>query len=415
MKRIRVTLLCCAALATVGRGADDVLDRVEDALTTSAFDDALRLRLSGTLDLEAYQLQQPAPSLIYADGRELLSPRLSVFLDAQLGPRVYVYAQSRVDRGFDPGEGGLRGRLDEYALRFTPADGGQFNVQVGKFATVVGNWAPRHGSWENPFVTAPLPYANLTGIWDVFAARSSDQVLAWASVKSPSVGGAYLDKSRSVPVIWGPSYASGAAVFGELGRINYAIEWKNASLSSRPEEWEPDRNAWRHPTWSGRLGYRLNQMWSFGASASSGSYLTSTAGPTLAPGRSLDDYREVVLGQDLGFAWHHTQLWAELFETRFAIPTVGDVRTFAYYVEAKQKFTPQFFVALRWNQQTFSALPDRTGRPVRWGRDVWRVDLGPGYRFTPHTQLKLQYSLQHEDADARQLGHMLAVQLTVRF
>jgi hypothetical protein len=416
MKRTWITAVVCCLVTSSMVAAGDWLDRVDEALTTSAFHDAVRLRLSGALDLEAYHLQQPVPSLIYTDGSGLFTPRLRAFLDAQLGAQVYVFAQLRADRGFDAGTGGVRGRLDEYALRFSPWDNGCLSLQLGKFATVVGNWAPRHGSWESPFITDPLPYANLTGIWDTIAARTSDALLLWASVKPrPSRGGEFLRKYLSVPVIWGPSYASGAAVFGEIGRFNYACEIKNVALASRPEVWEVGESHWERPTWSGRLGYRPNPMWSLGVSASKGTYLRPMAITTVAPGHRLEDYREIVFGQDVSFAWHYTQVWAELYETRFTIPIVGDARTFAYYVEAKQKLTPQVFVALRWNQQSFSTLRDRTGASMRWGRDVWRVDVGPGYRFTPHTQFKLQYSLQHEDADSRELGHMLAGQFTVRF
>ena len=112
----------------------------------------------------------------------------------------------------------------------------------------------------------------------------------------------------------------------------------------------------------------------------------------------------------MSFAWRHLQIWAEFYETRFEIPTVGNADTFACYVEAKYKFTPQLFGALRWNQQLFSTID---GEP--WGRDLWRMDAGLGYRFTPHTQLKLQYSLQHEDDGPRDLGHLLGVQFTLRF
>jgi hypothetical protein len=418
VKFVRTTIIgfCCVGLTTAGLGSDDFLDRVDDALTTSAFNHAVRARLSGTLDLEGYSLQQPAPSLIYTDGRALFNPRLSLFLDAQLGPRLYFYAQSRVDRGFDPGDGGARLRLDEYALRFTPANGGRLSFQIGKFATFVGNWPLRHGSWDNPFITAPLPYTNLTGIWDIIAARTTDQLFAWASVTpAPSRGGDYLFKERSVPVVWGPSYATGAAIFGQLGKFNYAVELKNTSLSSRPETWDADRAPWQHPTWSGRVGFQPNPMWSLGVSASAGTYLQPLAAHTLAPGTTLDGYRETVIAQDVSFAWHHVQLWAECYETSFNIPRVGSANTFAYYVETKLKLTPQSFLALRWNQQLFSRLSTRTGTSIRWGRDVWRVDFGPGYRFTPHIQFKLQYSLQHESADMRDLGHMVAGQFTVRF
>jgi hypothetical protein len=78
--------------------------------------------------------------------------------------------------------------------------------------------------------------------------------------------------------------------------------------------------------------------------------------PSLPPGRDISDYREFVLGQDISFAWHHLQLWAEFYEARFEVPNVGDADTFAYYVEAKYKFTPQLFGAVRWNQQLFNTI-----------------------------------------------------------
>src|SRR6266567_1025556 len=80
----------------------------------------------------------------------LFNPRLTLFLDAQYGSQIYFFAQSRLDRGFDPSDRGAQVRLDEYALRITPWDDGRFALQIGKFATVIGNWVPRHLSWENP-------------------------------------------------------------------------------------------------------------------------------------------------------------------------------------------------------------------------------------------------------------------------
>src|SRR5947207_776001 len=125
--------------------------------------------------------------------------------------------------------------------------------------------------------------------------------------------------------------------------------------------------------------------------------------------------REFVLGQDAGFAWHHLQLWAEFYETRFEVPRVGDADTFAYYFEAKYKFTPQLFGALRWNQQLFSNIPDGAGGQVHWSQDLWRIDAAAGYRFTSHIQLKLQYSFQKETTGLRDDNHLIAAQLTVRF
>jgi hypothetical protein len=420
MSAARASLAAAAmlalALAPALSGQEDVIDRLDDRLSFGNSDDTFRVRLSGTLDLEGYSLDQPATGIIYSGSGTLFNPRLSLYLDAQLGAHVYGFVKAVADNGFDPGEGGQRERLDEYALRVTPWADGRLNLQVGKFATLVGNWAPRHDSWDNPFVTAPLPYENLTGIWSTDAARSVDQLLYWAGVMpKPDRGGAYLDQYRNVPIIWGPSYATGAAVFGAVGALDYAFEVKNTALSSSPDTWSPTQTQWQNPTFSGRVGFRPDEMWAFGFSASAGTYLEGYAAPTLAPGTSLGQYLEIVTAQDASFAWHHVQVWAEAFETRFEVPLVGNADTVAYYVEAKYKLTPQFFAALRWNQQVFSSLVDSAGQSLPWSRNVWRIDAAPGYRFTARTQVKVQYSIERQDADLQQWGQMLAVQFTARF
>jgi hypothetical protein len=410
--------------------ADDFLDRLDDFLAVSAFHGNVRVRASGLLDLESYYVPQPPPGLIETDENFLFNPRLTLFLDAQIGPRVYAFAEARADRGFDPHERGADARLDEYAVRISPWDDGRFNVQVGKFATVVGNWVQRHQSWDNPFITAPLPYENVTAISDKKAPGSPQEFLGKPSPETEEyeyakpgesageysqAGGGGTEKYERNPIIWGPSYASGLAVFGAIGKFDYAAEIKNASLSSRPESWDATEIGWEHPTFSGRLGFRPNEMWNLGFSTSAGPYLRPEAAATLPAGRGIGDYREVLFGQDIGFAWHHLQLWAEFYETRFEVPRVGNADTFAYYIEAKYKFTPQFFGALRWNQQFFATVPGGEGGREPWGDDLWRIDLALGYRFTPHTQLKLQYSVGRQESDSPGVSHTVAGQLTVKF
>ncbi len=218
-----------------------------------------------------------------------------------------------------------------------------------------------------------------------------------------------------LPVIWGPSYASGASIAGRLGKFEYAVEVKNAPLASRPESWDLTQNGFDHPTFSGRLGFRPNQMWNIGFSASDGAYFRPEAARTLPYGTGIGDYHETVLGQDFAFAWHHLQIWAEFYEARFQAPTLGNADTFTYYLEAKYKFTPQFFGAVRWGQQFFADVPRRYGGEIPWGHDISRIEVAAAYRFTPHIQLKLEYSLAHEVRAQRDLNQFFATQLTIRF
>jgi hypothetical protein len=420
MKTAR-SLLAGAALLALGHTApaQEWLDRVGDALTFSNHDGRARARISGLFDLEGYSLDQPPPGLLYTNDHQFLNYRFTFYVDAQVGDQVYFFAQTRIDRGFDPSESQGQVRLDEVALRVTPWKDGRFSLQIGKFGTIAGNWVSRHDSWANPFITAPLPYENLTGIWDGMAVDSMTTLQYWGHVypsqRGESAAATYADKTLRLPVIWGPSYASGVAIFGALGKFEYAAEMKNSALCSRPEAWDVTEVGFEYPTFTTRLGFRPNPTWNFGVSGSTGSYLVPDANFSVAPGYNRGDYRQLLLGQDISFEWRHFQFWAEFFETRFEIPGVGNADTFSYYLEAKYKFTPQLFGALRWNQQLYSTLPDENGNQAVWGRDLWRIDAALGYRFSTHLQGKLQYTVQHEDFGVRYYDQMVAAQFTLKF
>src|SRR5438477_9189527 len=250
MKALSALCLCLLASTALAFEVDDFFDRLDSALTDSAFHDQLRMRLSGTIDLEVYDFEQPAPGLIDSKIDNLFNPRLILFLDAQYGSQVYFFAQSRLDRGFDPSDRGAQIRLDEYALRITPWDDGRFTLQIGKFATVVGNWVPRHLSWEYPFVNAPLVYENITAISDKSAPLSPFDFMR------------RLDhgKYEFNQAIWGPDYASGVSVSGRLGQFDYAAELKNSSLSARPGSWILTEIGLSDPSFKGLVGFRPNQI-----------------------------------------------------------------------------------------------------------------------------------------------------------
>jgi hypothetical protein len=406
----RLALVLALVLTSSLTAHADFFEKVHDALSLDDSNGRFHFQLSGLIDLETYSIDQPAPALIFSDRDFLLNPRLRLFLDAQIGPKVYLFAQTRVDRGFDPSDDGAQIRLDEYFLRYSPAK--NVNFQIGQFATVVGNWVARHDSWQNPFINAPLPYENLTGIWDSWVPENTDELLEWGHVGKYDTGD-YSDKYLRNPIIWGPSYASGIAVSGSCGRFDYAAEIKNAALASRPESWSITQVGLEHPTFSGRVGFRPNEMWNLGFSASGGPYLLSEAAPALPAGRGIGDYRELVLAQDLSFAWHHLQIWAEFYEARFEVPRLGNADTFSYYFEAKYKITSQLFGALRWNQQFFGTIPDED-HFTKWGNDIWRIDAALGYRFTDYLQGKLQYSFSRQET-LRDGENLIAAQVTVKF
>jgi class 3 adenylate cyclase len=401
----RLSVLISAGVLAVSAPAQEILDKIDESLFLRSRNGFVRSDLSGLLDLEGYYIDGNPPGLLFPDDKFFFNPRLSLFLDTKIGEHLYSLLQVRFDRGYDPGadrDGDVR--FDEYLLRYKPFDDPVLNLQIGKFATVVGNWMPRHLSWDNPFINAPLPYENVVTVSDVTSAASTAGFLE----RRDRVD----QKADWLPLIWGPSYATGASIFGRIERFDYAAEVKNSGLSSRPLAWDPLEVQWQHPTVSGRFGVRPNAMWSIGANASYGTYMRPDA--RLPEGASLGDFKQLTLGPDVSFAWHHLQVWAEAFASRFDIPNVGEVESLAYYLEAKYKLNANWFTALRWNQQFFDEISN-AGVDERWDRDAWRAEAAIGYRHSRHLQIKLQYSYLHENGSLKQGEQLLATQLTLKF
>lgn len=386
-----------------------------ERLAFSSPDGAKRARLSGSVVLEGHQASAPTADLIFADTEYLFTPRFELNLDAQVGAAVYGFAQLRVDRGFDPSAEDLEVRWDEYAIRWSAPGSSPVSVQAGKFATVVGNWTRRHSAWDNPLVTPPLPYDNLTGIWDVLAAPSPEALLAWSHVRPVSGPAAvFADKQLRLPIIWGPAYTTGVAVAGAHGRLDYAFEVKNASVASRPVDWDLAETGWRQPAAYARVGFRPDERWNLGLSAGRGDYLNLAGRRRLPSGQRPSTHQKLVAA-DASFAWHHLQVWGEVFAADFEVPGIGKVGTLAYYVEAKRKLTPQLFGAVRWGQQFFDEVGLRNGQRFEWGRRTWRAELALGYRFTAQTQLKAQLGLRQESPAPDPSTAALAVQWLAKF
>lgn len=393
---IAAALSLCALSSASGEG---VLDSLDEALSISNADQTLRADLSFLADLELYVPETPAPGMIFSNEDAFVNPRLAVFLDIEATPYLQLHAQMRVDRGFDPGsvpDGDVR--LDEYYLRLRPLGDDRLSIQVGKFATVFGNWVPRHLSWDNPFVTAPLPYEDVLGMTDRSVPPTPTAFLNRQNIPDK--------KADWVPLIWGPSYASGASVSGRIDWFDYAVEIKNASISSRPDAWDLGNVSLDHPTVTARLGARPSPEWAFGTSFSHGSYLLTEAN------QSAD---QTTWGLDASYQHHHWQLWGELMYSSFEVPNVGDAECVFYYLEAKYKITAQLFAALRWNQSFFGDVPNGLGGSAEWDRDAWRADLSLGWRISRHVQAKIQYSVGDKAGRDAEGDQLLATQLTVRF
>jgi hypothetical protein len=350
---------------------------------------AWRLDLRPSAEVVGWAGDTPPPALLDFDEHAFLAPRLSLEAAVAAGDHWFGQATVRLDRGFDAGEspdGALR--LDEAIVRWRPWADERLNVQIGKFPTVFGAWVGQHDFFDDPFLLPPLPYAQIIGINARDPGALAPRALAArAGGEAPPV--ATLSKQNWASMIWGPSYAAGAAVFGSVSSVDYAAEIKNASLSSHPDDWDSPLH---DPALSLRLGWRPDAAWALGVSASRGPYLS----PGVA-GR--DDLLQSALGVDVRWAHHDWILSGEWIASEFETAAAGDLQAMGWFGQARWKAAPGLWLAGRAGVIAFDEARGPDGRDVEWTPDVWRLEAAAGWRLTPRLLVKASYSFTGSSSD----------------
>ena len=369
----------------------------QNGLDLASSDGFWQLNIRPSAEIIGWAGDRPAPALNFYDEDAFLDPRFTLSLDAAAGTHWFFHLTSRVDRGFDPGaqpDGDVR--VDELLLRFRPTDDQRLNFQIGKFPTVFGSWVSQHDFFDDPFLLAPLPYSQIVGV-NVRnpAATSPAAITARSRGKAPSL--ATLSKENWASMIWGPSYASGASIFGSTEHLDYAFEIKNAALSSHPDAWIPAGDDFEHPTFTGRIGYRPDAAWAFGLSASRGAYFTEDAADFLPAGTDRGSFQQSSIGLDARWASGSLIISGEVIGNEFETISSGDLRTLAWFLQARWKAAPGFWLAGRFGQIFANQAEGLDGRATSWSPDVWRAEIGAGWRITNRILLKADYSFTHAD------------------
>lgn len=341
---------------------------------------------SGSLENTVWASDGIPAGFLEFDNDTFFAPRLSLNFDYQPDPRFYFHTLIRADRGFDPGtepDGELR--IDNLIFRYRPFGDNSLNFQAGKFATVIGNWIPNHGYYDDPFLLAPLPYSAIVGISNNSPNGHSPQAIEnRANASSPTL---HLSKTSWSSLIWGPSYTNGFSLFGNKDKFNYAFEIKNAALGSTPSEWDIGFNNLSEPTISGRIGFQPNAALTIGISASQGPYLNADA-PSIF---DRNDFKQTLIGADLRWSHRNWIISGEAFFSTYD-SLDEDLQTFSYYLQARYKVAPGIWVAGRFGQTLSNEVSIPSGGTAPWSPDLLRAEISLGWRITPELLLKTQYT-----------------------
>lgn len=374
----------------------------QDGWVITPQDAPFQLDFRPSLETVVWASDEPGPALFETDDSAFIAPRLLLDVDASAGEHWFAHVSVSADRGFDPlsHENG-EVRVDEISVRWQAFDDQRLNLQIGRFPTAFGASQSGHDFFENPFMLAPLPYSQIVGVNTRNpAAISAAAIGARANGTAPPVSS--LSKDNWASVIWGPSYATGASVFGSSARFDYAAEVKNSMLSAHPDSWRG--NGFEDPSWTARLGYRPDAAWAFGVSASRGPWLEDNA-----PGIDRGDFPQTTLGLDGRWSHGRLILTSEVILSEFETPDAGDLRTASWFVGGRWKVSPGVWLATRFGQTLANDAEAPTGNDIPWQPDVWRAELAAGWRVTPSLLLKASYAFTHTDDDAEAGGQLAGV------
>ena len=408
---------------------ESFLERLRQFQSFGTEDGQISFNADVWLTLDYMVFSTPPPGFIQTTNGQIFAPTLSGLFTLDISKHLEFVFLGLVNRGFDPTETSVQSQPAEYYTQVTPFDTPVLNFKGGKFQTAFGQWTNRHFSTQNSLINAPMMYGQMTSVTDgndgASIAPNTTSLVNRKNSASPPV-------TKWIPIVWGPSYASGFQLNGTVGtlqQLDWAFEMKNASLSSRPQEWDLWNRGFNYPTFTGRAGYRPDAAWNIGVSGSSGSYISQAAydrfSNTSKAGSSIGESRQNVVGTDISYAHGPIELWSEFAWSQYEVPdapsgkAVGNIGAYSYFIESKWKFMPQFWLSGRWNQQLYSNVTPATspgaGSETPWYNNLWRADACLGFKINRFTQFKVQYSYTEEAGNVDPGQNLFAVELVIQF
>jgi hypothetical protein len=121
------------------------------------------------------------------------------------------------------------------------------------------------------------------------------------------------------------------------------------------------------------------------------------------------------LGLDLRWARHDWIVSGEVVLTEFETARSGDLHAASWFVQARYKVSPGVWLAARIGQMLANEAVGPGGAAFAWQSDVWRAELGGGWRIRPNVLLKAGYTFTHTEDDPAAGEHLWGTGIGWRF
>jgi hypothetical protein len=263
--------------------------------------------------------------------------------------------------------------FDYAAIRITDLAGLGINVQMGKFDMPFGNLAERRFPTKNFVFGLPLIYEYRTAL-----PNYADTRIDVLSNRGKGTGMRLLDMGL---------YDVGAMVYGDLGRLHYAVAGSNGTISTSSYGYLNQNADFNKIV---RLAYTPMMGLTLGVSAAMGAYLIDNGKP-LPRAEKSNHYQQLIGEADLEFSVDRFLLNGEAVYSQWTVPFENEdtkLSVIGYYAETKYTWFPRFFTGVRVSGLLFSKL-DLGTSSTPWDNNVLEVEAGFGYHIDRNTILKV--------------------------
>ena len=334
--------------------------------------------------------------------------RLRLLTRIALGDHVSVLGELRSEDLAPP---------DVYALflRLRPWRERPVDLQAGLIPPVFGAWSRRNYAWENPLISAPLPFRYLTSMRSDAVPGSADDVYgargqgSWVSL--PDAG---VSPASGLPLVDGLRYDTGLQLRVGERPVQLAVALTRGSPSSPVVREDNDSK-----TLAGRLELNPDPGLTLGFSAARGAYLGRAAldeRPELRAG----DFQQVAFGADVEWSKGYWLIRAEAVRSDWESPawTAGapnrSLAAWGLTGEARYKILAGLYAAARYDHLGFEDVPGPEGA-MSWDAPVSRLELGGGWAPLRGLLFKLAWQQNWRDGGPRRRDGLLAAQAVLWF
>lgn len=363
----------------------------------------------GTLDLVAAERTDGFQLNTLERGDNPYDPyRLRLFAESQPSDRLHVLGQFVFDDA-----SGLY--VDGAYAIFTPWLSRDVHLMAGKLPWAVGTWGPRTYSNRNPLIGAPLMYQHHTTLLWYDTPPSNDKLLATAGRGSSGVNYFGYSEGKGMPVIDDSYWDVGVTLAGSARPLEFAL----GVIAGAPSWGSTSRDDNSGRSFLGRIGFAPIPDLRIGASGSYGPYMLQTLNGKLPPGKTVDDYDQMLLMADLEVLVGHVELRSEAARNIWDTPRTGELSVNSAYAELKYLLDSGMFVAGRYDLQRFGKIQNTAGQSLPWDWNTTRGEAGLGYRISRDATAKLAWQYTEFDTGVPGAGtphrSILAAQLSLGF